>query len=58
MRRMLTVWRACRSCDRTPERGILNSGKVLPAGLPFRQAVGVGDVVYLSGQAGIAAARD
>ena len=36
----------------------LNSGKVLPAGLSFRQAVRVGDVVYLSGQVGIAAARD
>jgi 2-iminobutanoate/2-iminopropanoate deaminase len=36
----------------------LNSGKVLPKGLPFPQAVRVGDVVYLSGQVGIAAARD
>ena len=30
----------------------LNSGKVLPAGLPFAEAVRVGDVVYLSGQVG------
>lgn len=31
----------------------LDSGKVLPAGLPFSEAVRVGDVVYLSGQVGI-----
>ena len=30
----------------------LDSGKVLPAGLPFSEAVRVGDVVYLSGQVG------
>ena len=30
----------------------LDSGKVLPAGLPFAEAVRVGDVVYLSGQVG------
>jgi len=40
-----------------PNVEFLNSGKVLPAGLSFRQAVRVGDV-YLSGQVGIAAARD
>lgn len=31
----------------------LNSGKVLPAGLPFSEAVRVGDFLYLSGQMGI-----
>ena len=31
----------------------LNSGKVIPVGLPFSEAVRVGDVVYLSGQVGI-----
>jgi len=31
----------------------LNSGKVLPAGLPFSEAVRVGNTVYLSGQVGI-----
>jgi len=31
----------------------LNSGKVLPANLPFSEAVRVGNVLYLSGQIGI-----
>ena len=31
----------------------LNSGRVLPAGLPFSEAVRVGDLLYLSGQIGI-----
>lgn len=31
----------------------LNSGKVLPADLPFSEAVRVGDVLYLSGQIGV-----
>ncbi|CAG9179612.1 RidA family protein [Cupriavidus pinatubonensis] len=31
----------------------LNSGKVLPAGLPFSEAVRIGNLVYLSGQMGI-----
>jgi 2-iminobutanoate/2-iminopropanoate deaminase len=30
----------------------LNSGKVLPATLPFSEAVKVGDTIYLSGQIG------
>ena len=30
----------------------LNSGKVLPTGLPFSEAVRVGNTVYLSGQLG------
>ena len=32
----------------------LSSGKVLPSKLPFSEAVRVGDVVFLSGQVGIA----
>ena len=32
----------------------LNSGKVLPATLPFSEAVRVGNTIYLSGQIGIA----
>lgn len=32
----------------------LNSGKVLPEGLPFSEAVRVGNTLYLSGQIGIA----
>lgn len=31
----------------------LNSGKVLPPGLPFSEAVRYGDVLYLSGQVGV-----
>lgn len=31
----------------------LNSGKVLPASLPFSEAVRVGDTIFLSGQMGI-----
>jgi 2-iminobutanoate/2-iminopropanoate deaminase len=31
----------------------LNSGKVVPATLPFSEAVRVGDVLYLSGQIGL-----
>lgn len=31
----------------------LNSGKVVPANLPFSEAVRVGNVIYLSGQVGI-----
>ena len=32
----------------------LNSGKVLPKGLPFSEAVRVNDTLYLSGQIGVA----
>jgi len=31
----------------------LNSGKILPAGLPFSECVRVGELLYLSGQMGI-----
>ncbi|MEX2180330.1 MAG: Rid family detoxifying hydrolase [Gemmatimonadaceae bacterium] len=40
--------------DATPEPPqFLNSGKVLPATLPFSEAVRVGNTLYLSGQIGI-----
>lgn len=38
---------------RRPEVEYLNSGKVLPPGLPFSEAVKVGDTLYLSGQIGL-----
>jgi reactive intermediate/imine deaminase len=38
--------------DRTDVR-FLNSGRVLPTGLPFSEAVRHGDTVYLSGQIGV-----
>ena len=36
-----------------PAVEFLNSGKVLPTGLPFSEAVRVGSTLYLSGQMGI-----
>jgi reactive intermediate/imine deaminase len=36
-----------------PAIEFLNSGKVVPATLPFSEAVRVGDTLYLSGQIGI-----
>ena len=36
-----------------PRVEYLNSGKVLPTGLPFSEAVKVGDTLYLSGQIGL-----
>ena len=36
-----------------PAIEFLNSGKVVPAGLPFSEAVRAGDTLYLSGQVGI-----
>jgi len=42
---------ACSAVSRGPER--MNSGAVLPAGLPFSEAVRSGDTVYLSGQIGV-----
>jgi 2-iminobutanoate/2-iminopropanoate deaminase len=41
------------AADREPNIEYLNSGKVVPATLPFSEAVRVGDVLYLSGQVGI-----
>jgi 2-iminobutanoate/2-iminopropanoate deaminase len=39
--------------DSPPAIEFLNSGKVVPATLPFSEAVRVGDTLYLSGQVGI-----
>ena len=39
--------------DKTKSVEFLNSGKVLPADLPFSEAVRVGNTLYLSGQIGI-----
>ena len=39
--------------EEKPVIEFLNSGKVVPASLPFSEAVRVGDVLYLSGQVGI-----
>ena len=36
-----------------PKVEFLNSGKILPATLPFSEAVRVGNLLYLSGQVGI-----
>lgn len=41
------------AADERPKIDYLNSGKVVPATLPFSEAVRVGDVLYLSGQVGI-----
>ena len=51
---MLLASAACdagRPDDAKPE--YLNSGKVLPATLPFSEAVRVGNTLYLSGQIGV-----
>ena len=39
--------------DSPPAIEFLNSGKIVPATLPFSEAVRVGDTLYLSGQVGI-----
>ena len=44
---------AVAAADDRPKIEYLNSGKVVPATLPFSEAVRVGDVLYLSGQVGI-----
>jgi reactive intermediate/imine deaminase len=49
----------CVACAPAPEAEkaetveYLNSGAVLPAGLPFSEAVRAGDTLYLSGQIGV-----
>ena len=62
MRKALLVLAACgglagahpASAEQPVTIQFLNSGKVLPANLPFSEAVRVGDTLYLSGQLGIA----
>src|SRR5262245_29679492 len=41
------------TAEEKPVIEFLNSGKVVPASLPFSEAVRVGDTLYLSGQVGI-----
>lgn len=41
------------TAEEKPVVEFLNSGKVVPASLPFSEAVRVGDTLYLSGQVGI-----
>jgi reactive intermediate/imine deaminase len=48
---MRTASEAFTDTGRTME--FLNSGKILPAGLPFSEGVRVGELLYLSGQMGI-----
>lgn len=54
---VVTVTAACAapppSADRSHSVEFLNSGKVLPASLPFSEAVRVGDILFLSGQVGV-----
>ena len=47
-----TVGASAFAADR-PKVEYLSSGKVFPTGLPFSEAVKVGDTLYLSGQIGI-----
>ena len=62
LRRVVAVFLVATCCgcaagaSRAPERKpieFLSSGKVLPANLPFSEAVRVGNTLYLSGQIGI-----
>jgi 2-iminobutanoate/2-iminopropanoate deaminase len=52
-------WLACVGCAlalvgaEAHSLEFLNSGKVLPANLPFSEAVRLGDTLYLSGQIGV-----
>lgn len=42
------------ACARAPAQvEFLNAGKTVPNGLPFSEAVRVGDTLYLSGQVGV-----
>ncbi|MGH6886233.1 MAG: RidA family protein [Geminicoccales bacterium] len=61
MKRLLTVFAALAAvaaapfavAAEQPAVEFLNSGKVVPTGLPFSEAVRAGDTLYLSGQVGI-----
>jgi reactive intermediate/imine deaminase len=48
----LLIAQAALAADK-PKVEFLNSGKVVPAGLPFSEAVRVGETLYLSGQIGV-----
>jgi reactive intermediate/imine deaminase len=47
------AYAAAPKADETRAVEFLNSGEVLPANLPFSEAVRVGETLYLSGQVGI-----
>ncbi|MFQ5720610.1 MAG: Rid family detoxifying hydrolase [Acidobacteriota bacterium] len=47
------VWMAGPLADDAGGVRFLNSGKILPADLPFSEAVQAGDTLYLSGQIGV-----
>ncbi|HKX99304.1 MAG TPA: Rid family detoxifying hydrolase [Steroidobacteraceae bacterium] len=49
----LMSFAALAHADSPPAIEFLNSGKIVPATLPFSEAVRVGDTLYLSGQVGI-----
>ncbi len=48
----LLAFTAAAFADQKPAVEYLNSGKVVPATLPFSEAVRVGNTLYLSGQVG------
>ena len=50
---VLMAFAATARADSPSAIEFLNSGKVVPATLPFSEAVRVGDTLYLSGQVGI-----
>jgi reactive intermediate/imine deaminase len=52
---VLVAWLAASAGAAAQSPGVqfLNSGKVMPPGVPFSEAVRVGDTLYLSGQVGI-----
>ncbi|HEX6849924.1 MAG TPA: Rid family detoxifying hydrolase [Candidatus Polarisedimenticolaceae bacterium] len=49
---LLTLFVPAHAAERKPIE-YLDSGKVFPAGLPFSEAVRVGNTLYLSGQIGL-----
>jgi 2-iminobutanoate/2-iminopropanoate deaminase len=50
---VLGLWAGSAALAGSPDIEHLNSGKVLPDGLPFSEAVRVGNTLYLSGQIGV-----
>ena len=50
---LLIGFAAAAAADSPPAIEFLNSGRIVPATLPFSEAVRVGDTLYLSGQVGI-----
>jgi reactive intermediate/imine deaminase len=50
---VIVTWLAAAAGAAAQSPQFLNSGKVMPPGLPFSEAVRVGDTLYLSGQVGL-----